>query len=674
MSTTGYSSGGQASAPAGDGATTPSANLERLRADFTSYLSLKTAEIDEQKEARRYYHGSQWSWKAVEEFRKRKQPIVTYNREAKKINAIVGLLERQRQDPRAYPRTPMDEDAADIATASIRYVLDEQRWKEKSPVVALTGGVDAIGGMELVIEQGDVGDPEIGLEVVDPSTFFYDPRSLKADFSDARFMGVSKWADIDSVISLAPAKKDEIRAAADQGSDMTSNPDSEIKWISGDAYNRKVRLIDHWYMVGDEWMWCLYTGDVELASGPSYLADEKNKSTCKYIMYSANVDQDGDRYGFHRGMKSPQDEVNQRRSKGLHILNTRRIIVSKGQVDDVEKFRREMAKPDGVGEINPGFDKPITEDAAKAQEMQGQLDFLQDAKNEIDNFGFNPSLVGTGVSDLSGRAIQLQQQAGIAELGPYLLGYKGWKLRLYRAVWSAIRQHWTAQRWIRVTDDPRSIEMVAINQPMRDQYGMPQIDPRTGQPAMRNSLAALDVDIIIDEGPDEINIQADAYDTLTVMASKGVQVPPEVLIELSPLPGSLKQKVQGLIEHNQQRQAMLAMPAMQSKLAESKAKTTKTMADAQYSLAKAANEGQGQMGADPAQIAFDKWKTIFDGFIDVLIAQINSGQAMNEASITAKIDAFLGISGLQNDQIMQMREHAHQQVMQAMQPPAVAAE
>ena len=674
MSTTGYSSGGQATAPAGDGATTPSANLERLRADFTSYLSLKTAEIDEQKEARRYYHGSQWSWKAIEEFRKRKQPIVTYNREAKKINAIVGLLERQRQDPRAYPRTPMDEDAADIATASIRYVLDEQRWKEKSPVVALTGGVDAIGGMELVIEQGDVGDPEIGLEVVDPSTFFYDPRSLKADFSDARFMGVSKWADIDSVISLAPAKKDEIRAAADQGSDMTSNPDSEIKWISGDAYNRKVRLIDHWYMVGDEWMWCLYTGDVELASGPSYLADEKNKSTCKYIMYSANVDQDGDRYGFHRGMKSPQDEVNQRRSKGLHILNTRRIIVSKGQVDDVEKFRREMAKPDGVGEINPGFDKPITEDAAKAQEMQGQLDFLQDAKNEIDNFGFNPSLVGTGVSDLSGRAIQLQQQAGIAELGPYLLGYKGWKLRLYRAVWSAIRKHWTAQRWIRVTDDPRSIEMVAINQPMRDQYGMPRIDPRTGQPAMRNSLAALDVDIIIDEGPDEINTQADAYDTLTLLAQKGVEVPPELLIELSPLPGAIKQKAIGIIEQAQQQKMQAAAPMMQLEVQGRQAQNVKTMAEARRAMAQAANEGQGNNGTTPLEASLEWRKALLSALTQLEVARISAKSDTDSAMLDAKIEALLGLSGLANDQMMQLRDHAQQQAMVQLQPPAVAAE
>jgi hypothetical protein len=43
-------------------------------------------------------------------------------------------------------------------------------------------------------------------------------------------------------------------------------------------------------------------------------------------MFSANVDHDGDRYGFIRNLKSAQDEINMRRSKALHLLNSRRVI------------------------------------------------------------------------------------------------------------------------------------------------------------------------------------------------------------------------------------------------------------------------------------------------------------------------------------------------------------
>lgn len=669
MSMTGYSPGNSpgAGVPAQADGQPEVANLERLRSDYLSYLNGKSDEIKEQKDARRYYHSSQWSAKAVKEFDRRKQPVVTYNREARKINAVIGLLERQRQDPRAYPRTPQQEEGAEIATATIRYVVDEQRWKEKSPIAALNGAVDGIGGIELTLEQGDHGDPEIGLAVVDPSSYFYDARSLQPDFDDARFQGVGKWADIDAVIELAPEKEAEIRAAADtRGSDLTSNPDSDNKWVSGEKTNRKLRLVDHWYIKGGEWYWCIYTGDVELMSGPSYLKDEKGKTICKYIMFSANVDQDGDRYGFHRGMKSAQDEINQRRSKGLHTLNSRRVIVTKGAVDDIENLRQEAVRPDGVIIKNPGEQNTVEfDDAQRQAEVQGQLEFLQDAKNEIDNYGFNPSLVGTGVSDLSGRAIQLQQQAGIAELGPYLLAWKGWKLRVYRAIWCAIQQWWTAERWIRVTDDQDLAQFFAVNQ-----LG---VDPRTGAPAIVNKLGALDVDIIIDEGPDEINMQADAYDTLSIMAQKGAQVPPELLIELSPLTGSVKKKALDILEKAGQDPAKQA--AVQLEMQGKQADNAKKMADARLSIARAASEGQQQPnGADPAQIAFDKWKALLEAFTSIKVAEIGAGQSADAAAIDAHIDAFLGVTGLANDQVMQLRDHAHQQAMARLNPPQPAAQ
>ena len=40
--------------------------------------------------------------------------------------------------------------------------------------------------------------------------------------------------------------------------------------------------------------------------------------------------------------------------------------------------------------------------------------------------------------------------AGIAELGPYILSYKGFKLRVYRMIWNIVQQYWTAERWIRI--------------------------------------------------------------------------------------------------------------------------------------------------------------------------------------------------------------------------------
>jgi hypothetical protein len=564
-----------------------------LKKGYLSYLETKNEEIKEQQNARRYYHGVQYTAKQIKVFNDRKQPVVTYNRIGRKINAVVGLLERQKQDPRGFPRTPKHEEGAEIATAVLRYICDEQEWGTKSPICGMNGAVDGIAGVEMLLEQGDNGDIEVGFDVVDPSSFFYDPRSLQWDFSDARFMGIGKWADVDALVEQFPDKEDEIRASLETGSELTSNPDTDNKWYSTGENGNRIRVIDHWYIKGGEWRYCVYTGSTILAEGVSPFKDEKGKTQCKYIMYSANIDHEGDRYGFVRNMQSSQDEINQRRAKGLHQLNTRRLIIPEGTGANIEKIRKEAARPDGVILYPQGSEPPQFDDASKSTELQGQLAFLEDAKNEIENYGFNPALMGQGVDNLSGRAMQIQQQAGIAELGPYLLAFKGWKIRVYRALWNAVRLHWTSERWIRVTDDNQVAQFFAVNQ-----MG---VDPNTGAPALVNALGSLDVDIIIDEGPDTINVQQDVYDTLTLMARNGVDTPPELIIEASTLPGSTKKRMLETLEKKAQSNP-LAQAGAEAEVMERRASAKLKEAQAIKAMADASAAGMQQPGQGPNMI------------------------------------------------------------------------
>jgi hypothetical protein len=499
--------------------------LSRLKRAYLDYVGHKRDEILEQQDARRYRHGSQYTSEQTATYNKRKQPIVTYNRIAPKVNGVVGLIEKLRQAPKAYPRTPKEEAGADLATAVVRYVVDEQQFKTLSPFCGQDAAIDGLSGIELTLEKGDQGDPEIGLAKVEGDDFFYDPRSYDLDFTDCRYMGVAKWLDLEMVIEMFPDKEQEIRDSVESGTDLTTNSDRDNKWYVSDGDAKRVRVIDHWYMMKGEWCYCIYTGSVKLAEGKSYFTDQKGKSFCKFVMFSANVDQDGDRYGFVRQFKSVQDEINQRRSKSLHILNSRRILAEDGAFDDIEKTRLEAIRPDGVVIHNKGFEATF-DDGIKMQETEAQLKFLQEAKEELDSYGPTLSLVGDIGANLSGRAISLQQQAGIAQLGPFMVSYKAWKLRVYRAIWNAVRQHWKAERWIRVTDDENSVNFVGLNQV--------STNPMTGMPTMVNQVSALDVDIIMEEGPDTINMMADTWEALSALAQNGAEIPPAILLELAP--------------------------------------------------------------------------------------------------------------------------------------------
>ncbi|MBX3583562.1 MAG: hypothetical protein KF810_16880 [Rhizobiaceae bacterium] len=548
-------------------------DIGKLRRAYNDYLGNKRAEIDEAKDARRYYHGAQWTEKQIKVLRARNQPVHTDNVISRKIDGVVGVLERMRQDPKAYPRTPQHEEGADLATAVIRYVLDQQEWQPKSSEAARDGAIEGIAGIEIELIQGDQGDPDIGFEIVEPDTFFYDPRSYRADFSDARYMGVSKWMDIELAKEMFPDKEDAIDASVETGTDLTTHPDRENMWY--DSTNKHIRLVDCWYKHKGKWCWSIFTGADILMEGESFLVDEKGEPQCKYIMYSSGVDHDGDRYGFVRNLKSPQDSINYKKAKVDHIMASRRLIMTNVSVEDVEVARREWAKPDGVVLVNGGPNSEIKADD-QSFDFAGWTKLLELSRTEIENFGPNPAVLGQGVEKQSGRAIQLLQQAGIAELGPYIVGYKGWKVRVYRAIWNAVQRNWTAERWIRVTDDEGLAQFIQVNS-----LG---IDPNTGLPAIINGLGSLDVDIIIDEGPDTLNMQADTYDALLALAQAGAQVPPAVLIELSPgIDSRTKKKVMGLIEQASQPgpEQQLQIAGAQAEIEERKSKTMLNVAKAQ---------------------------------------------------------------------------------------------
>jgi hypothetical protein len=531
---------------AGGGSSEPDDNtqylsVDKLKRQYFDFLGAKTSEIEEARQARHYYHGDQWTEQEIAVLQRRKQPVVTSNRIERKINAVVGIVEKLRQDPKAYARTPQHEQGADVATAVMRYALDTNDWKSKSTRNARLGAIDGIAGVEFDLETGDQGDPDLGIHIVYADTFFYDPRSFDEGFTDARYMGIAKWIDVDQAKELIPSKASEIDDLMEAGSDITSSADQDRERVWVNTSLKRLRLVDHWYICKGKWCWTLYIGNTVMMQGESPFHDEKGRTFPRFLMFSANVDHDGDRYGFVRTLKSAQDEINMRRSKALHLLNTRRVISEKGAVDDIEIARREWAKPDGWVETNPGL--KMAPDESANQDFSGQLEMLQESKNEIENFGPNPALVGEGLQDSSGRAIALLQQAGMAELGPYLSSFKNWKIRVYRCIWNIITEHWKAERWIRVTDDQNIAQFFQINKLEVDQYG---------RPAIVNAIGSMDVDFIIDEGQDAINMQADAFGVLQSLGPQFAQQFPEIAIELSPIEQVVKTKMLKKIQAAQQ--------------------------------------------------------------------------------------------------------------------------
>jgi hypothetical protein len=576
-------------------------SLQRLKRAYLDYLGTKREEIDEQQDSRRFINGSQWTQAQLRDFSLRKQPTTTNNKVVRKIDGIIGTLERLKQDPKAYPRTPMHEEGAELATGALRYALDVQNWSAKDPICARMCASEGIGGLEFNLIRGDRGDTEVELAVVQTDSFFYDPRSYLHDFSDAAFMGVGKWMDVDSAIDLFPDFEDEIRDSVETGSELSSEPDREFKWFQSSGENPRVRIVDGWYRHKGKWCYCVFTGNTKLMEETSYLVDEKGETQCKYEMFSCYIDQDGDRYGFIRNLKPLQQQINYRESKTIQLMHTRQIMAPKGAFDSVEDARREAARPDGVIIYNQQIEKPDFNDSSKQADIAAQFKYLENVKTDFESFGPNIAVTGEGLENSSGRAIQLLQQSGLADLGPFIQSYRDWKIRVYRKMWNAIQKHWTGERWIRVTDDDSLKQLVGINQT--------QVDPMTGQPVMVNAIGSLDVDILLDEGPDTVNQMGDAYDTLTALAQKGAEIPPALLVELAPLQSSVKKKLLELLNPSSPEAQQKKQQVEQLQLQQAEADVRDKMASAKMkeaqaikALAEANAPPEQQMGDDPNKV------------------------------------------------------------------------
>jgi hypothetical protein len=81
----------------------------------------------------------------------------------------------------------------------------------------------------------------------------------------------------------------------------------------------------------------------------------------------------------------------------------------------------------------------------------------------------------------------------------------------------------TAERWIRVNNNEKIAQFIQLNGVDLDPYG---------RPVIVNAVGALDVDIVLDQGPDLTLMMEETYDIL-----KGYPpgtFPPQVLIEMNP--------------------------------------------------------------------------------------------------------------------------------------------
>jgi hypothetical protein len=573
-------------------------SLRQAQAHVENFLtSTADARLLSEK-CRDYYDGKQWTSQEKTKLQSRGQAPIVVNRVRPKVEGLCGLYNLRKTDPKAYPRTQKHEDAAHAVTDALRFVADANDFDDLRIEVAGDFFVEGYGGAIVDVRQKRNGEIVIHISQIPWDRIYFDPHSRKKDFSDARYKGVMLWMDADEV--KEKFRGVDIDKLVDAGEYTDETFEDRPQWVDKTEGGKikRIRLALHYYIDKGAWHMCVFAGGAFVAKPRvSPFLDDEGEPICPIELVSANIDRDNARYGEVQSFLDQQDEINHRRSKFLHSLSSRQTFGRKGAPDDVLRLKRELAKVDGHVEFlgeqwGKDFGIIPTSDMSKAQ-----LDLYLDSKGELDAVSFNAQLSGDRqMGNLSGKAIDRLQQAGTIELNRQYGALSGWENRVYRQIWARVKQFWTEEKWIRVTDDQDNLRWAGFNVPVTAQEKLEEIvndesrdarerqqaaqmytalmqaqDPRLQQLVeVQNEVAELDVDIIVDQSFDVINVEREQFQLLAQFAQGG-DVDILDLIELSEIRGKdeLIEKIEKRRAQAAQMQGNAAQIDAQKKQAES---------------------------------------------------------------------------------------------------------
>lgn len=449
------------------------AQLEDWRAQAKSGQSENRAEMALDED---YADGIQWTPEERYELEVvRGQPALTFDLITPTIAWVTGTERRTRVDYKVVPRRKELGAAAESKTAMLKANGDVNRAPFHVSQSFRDAVVAGLGWLEEGV-RSDADEEPLFLRSESWRNIWFDPLSRAFDLSDCRYLFREKYVDLDMAIALFPQFEGALRGQANTLSltqqdpdefydnpylyDPAGSPRGKMHSAPEESWNvhgrrDRVCLVECWYrepsrvqVIRGEgsWdgtvlnpqdslqAWLVENGHVSVYDAvrtvvkqaifiKGTLLQEGLQNPYWHNQYPFTPvwgyrrKRDGAPYGMVRKLRDPQDDFNKHRSKIRHILSTKRTIMEKGAVDDVDAYAEEVARPDAIVEINQGTQLKIETD----HQLAAQLTSLSTDDVRLINSisGVTPELRGEGAAGQSGKAVLAKQDQGQATTTDY---------------------------------------------------------------------------------------------------------------------------------------------------------------------------------------------------------------------------------------------------------------
>lgn len=592
----------------------PKKSFENIRSMYETAVMSETYRtwVDRAKLCYDFYDGAQWTDEEMAELANRKQVPIVINRLRPRIKGLSGteITSRTRVAYGSRTLKEADQAAAEAATHLALYVQDKNDTAFARSKVFEDALVCGIGAM-----MTEKAREEVAIRRFSPFDVFWDVSDQSFNMTDGFFRGFKRWFNVEELSVLYPDKKKAIKSLvglsdefdfaqqlplANAGNMTADYIDDKGKVNYADKSRMRVLVVEMEYkqlerayeyvnsegkliltfdqveaqkgrikqdeaaqkgyygvvyreLLADRYYTCQFSGEVELYHEPHDIQFKPDFDM--QLLCLDKTERDNVPTGLIWWAIDAQKELNKRRSKMLHHLNSARVVADADAFESIERIREEAARPDAVITKKKGSEVKIefTTDLAK-----GQFDVMQLSDQEIqDTMGVYDEMLGRETNARSGVAIGKRQQSGMRQQAPQFDKFKFFTKRFGELLLAYIQHVFRDEQVVTIVDDEGLTQALVLNAPARDKDGQ-IITGVDGKPIMVNDIKNLRFDVYVRETLDTTSLSEEVLERLSQMLMNGVQ-PSELTLMAAGVPPRLAQEI--MKKAAPQQQQVLPSPA-----------------------------------------------------------------------------------------------------------------
>lgn len=579
-----------------------------LRSDFVEQSQTDTEELDKVKkwlydaersttetewratadEDYKFYSGDQDTDEVRIELQNQHRPVTVANEVKPKVDMLVGLAAQTKHEPIVVPIGAEDEALAELMGGVYKHFVKKTKFMRRLLECFEHTVKSGRSLLYFYIDKQNPFNPEIKIRRIDGRSFILDPEAMEYDLSDARYVFIDTWLTKEQIQTMWPDFDPELSGTtslSDNNQPVFFNEDMQ-----------KFRVVECWYKKYVKVVWfinpltrkpeslspedfkkfakVMAEGKPELGIQPSQQPIQSVgsiKEEINYLIFCGNFKLEGgvspyrwkgfpcaflgayknditnSWFGVVTTMKDPQRSKNTMIRQLSHLLQTlpKGILVHEaGAVLNIDEYEERSSSPNFHLELAQGGLPKIqfmTQPQISPIYLQLEQMFSQAMK---DASGIQDTLMGVQTSSREpGVTVAKRQETGLAVLYTLFDNFAETRLQAGRILLSLISQYVSAPTVIRI-EGPVGMQLMQINtQSQRDNQGF-------------NDISTGEFDLTVD---DSIETESSRLLIAQILAdyarnNPGI-IPPDVVLEYSNVPYTVKQRVlQTYIQQMQQQQ------------------------------------------------------------------------------------------------------------------------